>query len=408
MRRRHWTTLSTLGVVGVATVVLAASTANGAPARVPALQDPGSPCLVVVQDKSVMPSTILLGEKAKITLRAAVLCAGEVGPIHLVLVLDEGASMAGAKIEQMKDSATSLVNGLDLRNYPNRQVGVVAFSGQPRTAVSLTNDEGKIRKAIHAVKPGSAARLDLGIRKGAEVLRTGRDTGRWAVEGRDVMIVFADGQSDNGCAPAAAEASRAKGQGVLLMTVCVGTDCDTSCMSPLATSKAYYFQAGDTGGMLRVVEQIARVVVQIAVKQISVTDALPENMRLVPGSAQPLPDFVDALGKTVAWKETPAVTKPSAGVTYTLEVEPMQAGRWPTNTEAKVDFVDTRNRSGSTVFPIPWINVLEPNLVPTPTKARPTATRTAVRPSTTPTPSATTVPPQRRSPIYLPVVLRRR
>jgi Mg-chelatase subunit ChlD len=86
------------------------------------------------------------------------------------------------------------------------------FSGQARTAVGLTNDEGDIISAIRTVRAGDGARMDLGIRKATDILRNSRYGEPWMAGGIEVMIIFADGLSDNGCAAAVAEARKAKGK----------------------------------------------------------------------------------------------------------------------------------------------------------------------------------------------------
>jgi hypothetical protein len=60
------------------------------------------------------------------------------------------------------------------------------FSGQARTAVGLTNDEGDIISAIRTVRAGDGARMDLGIRKATDILRNSRYGEPWMAGGIEV------------------------------------------------------------------------------------------------------------------------------------------------------------------------------------------------------------------------------
>jgi hypothetical protein len=86
-------------------------------------------------------------------------------------------------------------------------------------------------------------------------------------------------------------------------------------------------------------------------------------------------------------------------LTYSLEVEPLQPGYWPTNVEATGEFVDSQQRRSSFTFDVPWVTVLRAVPIPTPilSPAPPAPT-----PTTTPTPLPTNTHTPRPEPIYLP------
>lgn len=135
-----------------------------------------------------------------------------------------------------------------------------------------------------------------------------------------------------------------------------------------------------------------------------ITDRIPSNMRLVPGSIQPpaeiLPDG------SLRWSLADVGLNGPPELRYALE--PLAAGTWPTNLEAVAAYTDGLGTAGRLVFPVPEVEVLAPapsatpTLEPTPTDP-PTATATETATATatvTPRPRPTIVH------IHLPIAYR--
>jgi Mg-chelatase subunit ChlD len=128
-------------------------------------------------------------------------------------------------------------------------------------------------------------------------------------------------------------------------------------------------------------------------------------MRYVDGSAEPEPKSVAALGGLVEWQVN---NVPTSGITFTLEVEPLEAGFWPTNAQATGTFIDNKDREGQVGFNVPWVTVLKAEPYPTPTAPPelPTATPTATASATpSPTPTDPPEPPPEPEPVYLPIAV---
>ena len=49
-----------------------------------------------------------------------------------------------------------------------------------------------------------------------------------------------------------AAAGQAKGQGILVITVCVGGGCDVQCMRSAATSPRYFFEARNSSALVQI------------------------------------------------------------------------------------------------------------------------------------------------------------
>ncbi len=405
MRRFFLVALALLVVLVTGALLATQMPVEASPASAPVLQrGEDSPC-VPEENKYIEPKVVLLGETTKVTLQATVLCAGETYPLHIVLVLDASGSMAGNPTKEMKEAAVQLVRDLDMRNNPQTEVGVVQFSSIAKTLSQLTNNEGRAVGAIRKVGASGGTAIDQGIKEGLKVLVRGRGGGASAGNIHEVMVVLSDGGNNAGCPPVLQAANQAKNQGVLMITICVGSGCDAQCMRQAASSPRYFFQVQNAGQLKQVFQQIRDELRNIILKKLTITDTLPDNMRYVPDSAEPEPDTMTPAGDKLTW-DTNFV--PKDGVTITFEVEPLEPGYWPTNVEARGDFKDNLNRDGSFIYGVPWVTVLRPDAIPTPTEPPPPPTATPTftpGPTVTPTPTPTNTPTPRPLPIYLPILV---
>lgn len=403
-------TFAVLGACLVLAIILVGPILTTAYAAGPELPPPQagdeSPC-IPEHNKYTHPQVLLLGERTTVTLQATVLCAGETFPLHIVLVLDASGSMAGQPLKQMQDAAIKLVNRMELRDHPETEIGVVQFNSTARTLTGLSNNQGRVVGAIRRVRAGGGTAIDLGIQEGLKVLIRGRSrTGGGRSDVHEVMVVLSDGGNNAGCPPVLRAANQAKGQGVLMITVCVGPSCDAQCMRQAASSPRYFYQVENAGQLIEVLHQIRNEILNITLKKLTVTDVLPDNMLYVDGSADPEPKSISPNRDILEWQTNYV---PSDGVTFTFQVEPQQPGDWPTNIEASGIYRDNQNREGTFVFNVPWVTVLKADPIPTRTEPPPTPTVTPTftpGPTPTPTRTPTPTPTPRPKPVYLPIMVR--
>jgi len=360
-------------------------------------------------NKEAFPNVLLLGETTTITLTFNAVCAGETTPLHLVFVLDESGSMQGEPINQLKSAVKTIIRGLNLADNPTTLVGIVAFQSVARTLCKLTNDEGRLLSCAGKLNASGGTAIDRGIIEGLKVLADGRKGLGADVTPNEVMIVVSDGQNNAGCDSVKSAARRAKGQGVLVITVCVGGGCDAQCMRECASSARYYFEVDSAGQLVNIFDKLRDTVTQITLRRLTIVDTIPANMEYIDDSSDP-PAEVSSDKKTLTW-EMQSVAK--GGVVMTFKVRPLEVGYHPTNTEARAEFTDNQNRSGDAVFRVPYVTVFQPVQIPaptepppTPTKApTPTPTNTSFAPTDTPTPTPTNTPTPRPKPIYLPLII---
>jgi len=288
-----------------------------------------------------------------------------------------------------------MIERLDMAENPATKVGVVSFNTTARTHCQLTNQQNRAVGCVNQVGAGGGTRIDRGIEEGMKVLRRGRNKEADRESIREVMIVLSDGGNNAGCPPVLQAAGSAKSQGVLVITVCVGNDCDTSCMRRAATSPRYFFEARNASALGQVFDRIREDIINIFLRKLTVVDILPSNMHYILDAGDSAPKWDENL-RELEWQ---TVQVPKQGVTYTARVEPKEVGFWPTNVEAKGTFLDNKNRSGEFTFEVPYVTVLNPNVQGTPSAPPPP-------PTYTPTPPPTPTP--RPRPIYLPVNLKQK
>ena len=361
--------LSSLCPGVVAAILLTAAavwlpSARAAPGLRPstrALEERVSPC-IPEYTKVASPDVLLLGETVDVTLTVRAICAGERMNYHFVFVLDGSAGMAGDPRKEMKEAAVGVIRGLDLAAHPSTKVSVVEFNSAAVTCCGLTGSQSRAIGCVRKVNARGGSAIDAGIEEGMRVLAHGR-LGLDRESTTEVMLLFSRGDNDEGCQAAVKAALQARGQGMLMIAVCAGRDCNEACMRQVAGSSRYYFRAAEAERLRDVFEQIRYQLLNVVIRDLQVRDALPAHMAYVPGSARPTQSQPEDPRDWLMWQEEYV---PREGVTYTYRARPLVAGTMPTNLQATGRIVDNKGRVKEWAFPSPWVTVLQPDLVPPP------------------------------------------
>jgi len=388
-----------------------------APPDDPALPVPGDATCTVLGSKTADPSRLALGDTATVALGLDGVCGIGEEPSDIIVVTmyhpDLGTPDPAEKTVKL---LRRLVSRIDFRQH---RLGVVAYFRDASVELDLTNDQAKALTAIQKIPrrwPPTCGAYEFGeynyaycyntapvLREGIKVAQAAFDP---ASTRRRVMILFHPDYCnrdfeyrDGDCRyypPAEAVAQQARDAGTQIVVYdgdrvgwrrsrLIGGPYNADAQ-PLASSDAdVVFTFADAQHRM-----VRYHVPEALATNLRLVDTLPANMRLVPGS--PSAGAVVA-GADVAWD---IATLPYGPSRFTLEVEPQQLGRHPTNVQAVADYVDGWGKPGRIVFPVPEVEVFAP---PTPT-----ATRVA-----TPEPTASPPPPTpTRTPgaIYLPLGLR--
>lgn len=364
---------------------------------------------VLTPGKWADPARLFIGDWTTVTLTTTTHCPLTQLPLHIVLMLDASNSMIpNGKLRDMQNAATRFVDEID---FDVSKAGVVSFKDKGYVEAELTDRKGRVQGAISGLTTAFGTDFEGGMARTEHLLRDGRNEFVRDHPGQplpiEIAVILSDGQPYPPGRTGTGIANKMKSDGVTIFSICVGNDCDQRFMRSFASRASYYFSVRSSGGLISAFRKIRDQVSNVRLKEILVRDVVPDNMRYIPGSADP-PTY-RIVDRELRWRWT---TIPPEGITITYQLEPLEVGTWPTNVEAIAEFKDVEERVGEAVFPVPTVEVLAP---PTPTQtpsATPTPTPTAT-PSTTVTPKATDTavptptptPTAAPRPIYLPLAL---
>jgi Mg-chelatase subunit ChlD len=324
---------------------LPASAQQPTPAATATATGQESPC-VVDTTKNVYPHMVRVGEPVAVTMTMRGVCPGPVFPLDAVLVLDASRDMAGEALTTMKVVATDVVRAFRLSEHPDSRLAVVESRDGARTLADLTHDETAVIATVGTITATGGSRIDLGLLEASRVLRRGAGTSKdvsW------VVILFSKGHSDNGVEPALAAARQLKGQGVLVITVCIADGCKADGMRQLASSPRYYFTTPSAGEALAgVIQQIQDRILNIRFKKIVVTETLSDAVGYVPYSAVPQPIMPD---DPSTWWQWQTAYVASDGVTHTYRVRPLQPGYHAVAVASKGLLTDNYGRNKAFDYP---------------------------------------------------------
>jgi Mg-chelatase subunit ChlD len=301
-----------------------------------------------VRDKWAAPRRIPLGATVDVTLTVTGECLEEGRGADIVLVIDRSGSMRGAKMEAARNAAVAFVGEMDL---DVSRVGVVLFSDQASLAMTLTNSaEAVIDAVVGFGAPQGGTDIGEGIQLGAAELST---NGR--PEAERILIVMSDGRPEAATVDADAAADAAKAAGFRVFSIGFGGDADPALMRRIASAPGDYYFAPGTAELSTIYTEIARRITGgIIAQTMTITDVVPANMTLVPGSVNPAP--AEFANRVLRW----VLNDIRGQLTLGYKLQPQQTGTWPTNDFAGADYRDGRGVDGRLVFPVPEVLVVLP------------------------------------------------
>lgn len=396
---RH-ATLIALGLILAAAAAIASLPAQ----RAGALPAQGaSPC-TTERAMTAAPEAVAVGETVAVSMSARTACpAGEVGPLHIVLVIQASASMgvdSETGVHPRRDVQAALGPWLDrlkLAERPWIKVGIVEYNDAPRRLCELTNDLEDLQDCLGDLRASGLPYFNTGLKEGYNTLKRSRPREDQRAGLREVLVFVGDGTNEyidprtprpplaaaplqGGCEPVKEEADTIKSESpdLLLAGICVG-GCDSLCMRQVATSTGFVFELSRFDRFEAVIDRQIDQLTGAPLKQVTVTHVLPEAFSLVADSAVPAPVSTDD-GRLV-WELRGAG---ASDVAIAFELEALAEGEQAVCETATGDVLDARDRTATFAFDCPTVAV-EPGEAPTATATEP------VEPSTA-TPSPTGVP----------------
>jgi Mg-chelatase subunit ChlD len=379
-----------------------------------------------LSSRVIEASSIQLCETAVITLTPRVTC--DAAPLHVMMSIDKSGSMIGQPIQDAKDAAKALIDTLDLGDNPSFEVGMVSHGQPAKLDLRLTNNSGQARAKVSQLGAGGEDDLPGSITQSINELRNNR---KGVVEPVDVLVVFSDGGTTYPPQDAVRTAGQAKGQGILIVAVCLenGTPGGCAAMRQIASSGSTYFESRSTSKLTQTFQKIARDIKEVNLRSLKVEETLPPGLTYIPGTANEGGEFSESFNK-LTWDLR---FIPKGGVNLSYRVAPSVVKAYTVAAESKVTYRDSRNKLGETSIPTKVLTVSQecpgagivtptpneppvPTDTPTPTDTpeippTPTPTNTPTNtlthtPTNTPThtPMATHTPTPVPQPIFLPIL----
>ena len=177
---------------------------------------------------------------------------GQQNELEVALVSDVSGSMSG-EIDDLQAAATNFIDNL---SSPD-EAAAISFSSGASLDQELTTDYDDVKNAINGYTAGGTTNMTAGIETGEDELLNGTNATPGASK---VMILLSDGSPNNG--PNATDAADdAKGNGIRIFTIALGSGADDSFLADnIASSPDDAFVAPDPADLDTVYAEIAQIV----------------------------------------------------------------------------------------------------------------------------------------------------
>lgn len=381
---------------------------------------PPSACAAIISH-TLAPDSIRACDTAAVTVTMGITCPAA-RPIHLVIAVDRSQSIEPL-LPDVRKSARDVLAELDW-NIPGTMAAVLSHGFKVKVESDWTDSASRAQSAVNGIRYDAG---DLGedppeaIDKAVSMLeRIRNDSEGNPLAPIEIIILYGDGcdPSVPSCPGAAQRAAgQATAKDVKIATVCFESGPRANCQDYRAISEpktlAFKAPGGKLPSEVRALQEAGR---GVSVKTVTLKDILPPALRLVPGSANPVP-VVTGQELAFGW----ANAAPGTTLTATYRISTTVLGQQANRTkDSTVLLEDSIGRDGvPAVVPPDTLDVTgpcaPPTATPTPEPPTPVPSDTpdvSPTPAPTFTPSATTPPtatPTRESragKIWLPVLAR--
>jgi tight adherence protein C len=182
------------------------------------------------------------------TVTGMALGTARVVPLSVVLAIDVSGSMAGAKLDQAKQSAITFLNTLG----PTDNATLLAFNSNVIEVVPSTTDHGALEAGVNALQAsGNTAAYDA-LYRAAEIVTAAPPNVR------RVIILLTDGADTSSVYSARVAADVARQAAALVYTIGLGPDANDGVLTSLVEPGGKYYKAPsetDLAGIYNAISQ---------------------------------------------------------------------------------------------------------------------------------------------------------
>ena len=287
-------------------------------------------------------------DDATLTLSIFSAAAGDRYPIDLLFVIDTSAT---AEIPSSKSFAFDLIEKLS----PDDRVGLVAYADTARLSAPLTDDRAAVKGAISDLTAKGKSALGAALQAARqEFARNGRDDAIFAV------VLLSDGQSNIGPAPDV-EGGVAEEMGITIIPVGIGTLINKNLLGQLAADTGGVFYPRPTDRAVSGI--VANLTSGIAARDLTVKKTLPAQIALIDSTPRPTSVKANPDGTTSAVWRLPDI-RLGGSVSIEMTLQAATRGRWDTDLDSTVEYVDFRGVNRSVKIPAVSLTAIEPNHAP--------------------------------------------
>mgnify|MGYP000043472058 CR=1 FL=1 len=177
---------------------------------------------------------------------------GQQNELEVALVSDTSGSITESELAQLKTAGKDFVDNLSVPD----EAAAISFATSASLDQELTTNYQAVKDAIDTYDDSGSTNMSAGISTAETELLTGTNATAGASK---VMILLSDG-SPNSASAATAAANSAKGQGIRVFTIALGSGANEAFLESIATSPDDAFVAPDGADLDTVYAEIAQIV----------------------------------------------------------------------------------------------------------------------------------------------------
>jgi len=189
-------------------------------------------------------------------------------PLDVIIIIDKSGSMAGAKLTQAKNAATTFINNLVLGSD---QVGYVNYSDKAFLINDLSSSFDSVKNKIAATTVNGGTNIGAAAKIAyQEIVNNGRDGAK------HVIILLTDGEANvsdfNNISPnqyAINQTSLAKLSGTIIYSIGLGTSVDANLLKTVSTLPSYFYQSPTGDDLSSIYLKIAAIECTAAPSRVS-------------------------------------------------------------------------------------------------------------------------------------------